>query len=30
LDLFEREENGAEVEEKYYGLADRLVMECVR
>jgi hemerythrin-like domain-containing protein len=27
---FENEENGMEVEEKYYGLADRLVLECVR
>jgi hemerythrin-like domain-containing protein len=30
LENFEHEENGIEVEEKYYGLADRLVLECVR
>ncbi len=30
FERFEHEENGVEVEEKYYGLADRLVLECVR
>jgi hemerythrin-like domain-containing protein len=27
---FEQEENGPELHEKYYGMADRLVQECVR
>jgi hemerythrin-like domain-containing protein len=27
---FEAEENGPELHEKYYGMADRLVQECVR
>ena len=27
---FELEVNGAELHEKYYGMADRLVQECVR
>ncbi len=30
FDRFEREANGAELHEKYYGMADRLVQECVR
>ncbi len=30
FDLFEREANGTEMHEKYYGMADRLVQECVR
>jgi hemerythrin-like domain-containing protein len=30
FDRFEREENGAELHEKYYDMADRLVRECVR
>ncbi len=30
FERFEREENGAELHEKYYGMAERLVQECVR
>lgn len=30
FEQFEREENGPEMHEKYYGMADRLVQECVR
>lgn len=30
FDRFEMEANGAELHEKYYGMADRLVQECVR
>jgi hemerythrin-like domain-containing protein len=30
FDRFEREENGAELHEKYYGMAERLLQECVR
>jgi hemerythrin-like domain-containing protein len=30
FERFEREENGAELHEKYYGMAERLVRECVR
>jgi hemerythrin-like domain-containing protein len=27
---FEQAENGSELHEKYYGMAERLVQECVR
>jgi hemerythrin-like domain-containing protein len=30
FDRFERDENGVELHEKYYGMAERLVQECVR
>ncbi len=30
FDRFEREENGTELHEKYYGMAERLVQECIR
>ncbi len=30
FERFDREENGVELNQKYYGLADRLVLECVR
>lgn len=30
FERFEHEANGAELHEKYYGMADRLVQECVR
>jgi hemerythrin-like domain-containing protein len=30
FDRFEREENGTELHEKYYGMAERLLQECIR
>jgi hemerythrin-like domain-containing protein len=30
FERFDREENGIELREKYYGMADRLLQECVR